>query len=267
MIWQVERGSQRSFLLGTAHFFPHSFRSSLKRLFQGVCHVVFEGPLDEESMARVVHEGTAVTPSHLFDLLEPRTVTKIADMLGPSCRGKHSMLLLNLLTTGTETPTYRLVEGMKPWLAFFTIYSRYVEKRGWKYSVDREAYLLALDMGKQVAFLETIEEQIAVLEGLSMPRILDFLERIDHWDAYTTRFVEWYLNGDVESIKSNVFGFPTRHPSVIDRRDEIFYERMTPYLTEGAAVFCVGAPHITKLLMILSGAGYRVRHLSNVCEG
>jgi len=27
---------------------------------------------------------------------------------------------------------------MKPWLAFFTIWSTYLEKNGWKYSVDLE---------------------------------------------------------------------------------------------------------------------------------
>lgn len=263
MIWQVEKGAEKSFLVGTAHFFPYSFRASLKRLFQDTHRVVLEGPLDEKSMAQVLHDGTAGNASHLFDLLDPKIVTKIETTLAPSCKGKHSLLLLNLLTTGTENPTYQLVKGMKPWLAFFTIYSRYVERRGWKNSVDREAYLLALDMGKQVVFLETIEEQIAVLEGLSVQRITDFLERINEWDSYTAQFVDWYLNGDVKSIKSNVFGFPTRDPTVIDRRDEIFYERMTPYLREGSAVFCIGVPHITKLRTILTAEGYRVRQWGN----
>ena len=74
-----------------------------------------------------------------------------------------------------------MVKGMKPWLAFFTIWSNYLQKNGWKYSVDLEGYTTAEELAKKIVFLETIEEQISVLENISRERIIDFLKQVDRW--------------------------------------------------------------------------------------
>ena len=56
MVWRVEKDGRRSYLVGTAHFFPYSFVGSLTRLLQKVGTVMFEGPLDEESTARIAED-------------------------------------------------------------------------------------------------------------------------------------------------------------------------------------------------------------------
>ena len=58
MIWAVERVGRRSYLVGTAHFFPYHFRGSLRRYISQVDAVLFEGPLDEESARTVVEYGS-----------------------------------------------------------------------------------------------------------------------------------------------------------------------------------------------------------------
>ena len=57
MIWEVEKDGCKSHLIGTAHFFPHSFKTSLTRCLENARIVIFEGPLDPESMANVVNSG------------------------------------------------------------------------------------------------------------------------------------------------------------------------------------------------------------------
>ena len=129
----------------------------------------------------------------------------------------------------------------------------------YKYSVDLEAYNIAVELGKNILSLETIEEQIKVLENLSHEKILDFLKRIGNWDAYAKEYVKCYLAGDLIKLKSNAIGFPSRHSSVIDRRDKILYERMLVHLEIGNTVAFVGAPHIRGISEMLRSEGYQTR--------
>ncbi len=260
MVWEVRKGDKRSFLIGTAHFFPYSFKRSLTKLIEHAQVVVLEGPLDEHNMAKVTFAGVGTEDApHLFDYLDTHTIADITDAVTPHCRDKSRLVLFSVMNPWMENPVYTMLKGMKPWRAFFTLYSQFLKKHGWKFSVDMDAYSIAQEMGKKTIFLETIDEQIEVLESLCHDQIIDFLKRIDQWKTYMREYVKWYLEGDLERIKSNRYGFPTRHPSVIDRRDEILYERMRPYVRKGGSVICVGAPHVLRITKMLLSDGYEVR--------
>ena len=130
MIWEVEKNLKRSYLVGTAHFFPHSFQTSLQRCLKNARTVLFEGPLDEDNSARVVSCGfDNRSDYHIFDHLDSRTIERITAELAPACRGRNSFLVLNLRKFCLENPLYEMVQGMKPWLAFFTIWSNYLKKK------------------------------------------------------------------------------------------------------------------------------------------
>ncbi len=64
--------------------------------------------------------------------------------------------------------------------------------------------------------------------------------------------------GDLERIKSKGLRFPSRHHSVIDHRDKIFYARMLEYLEQGDAVVFVGAPHVRGVSKLLRADGYQI---------
>ncbi|MBW2305374.1 MAG: TraB/GumN family protein [Deltaproteobacteria bacterium] len=260
MIWEVEKNNKTSFLVGTAHFFPYSFRNSLSRYIKYARTVLFEGPLDDDNMSKVVKAGLETgNAHHLFDKLDRQTIDHISKATALSSREENYFFIFSLFTSSVENHVYTMVKGMKPWLAFFTIWSKFLEKNGWRYSVDTEAYGIAREMGKKVVFLETIEEQIEVLESLVPEQIIDFLRRVDRWNVYAQDYVKWYLDGDLEKIKSNVNRFPTRHPYIIDRRDQILYERMLAYLEVGDAVVCVGAPHVRGISRMLLADGYQIK--------
>jgi uncharacterized protein YbaP (TraB family) len=260
MIWEVEKDGKRSFLIGTAHFFPFSFRTSLARHMERCGNVLFEGPLDPESMAKVVEAGHEEGGPHLFDELDRQTVSAIARAVSaPTSGHRFPFLLLPLVSCGSDQTAYALIEGMKPWLAFFTIWSTFLKKKGWTYSVDMEAYNVAKKMGRNIIPMETIEEQIEVLEGLSHERIIAFLKRIDHWEAFAQGYVRTYLDGDLENLKSMGLAFPSRHFHAIGRRDRIFHERMLGYLDDGNTLVCVGAPHVRGLARLLAADGYQIR--------
>ncbi len=263
MIWEVLKDARRSYLVGTAHFFPYSFKKTFRRYLAGSRTVVFEGPLDEENMAKVVRAGSIAEDSyHLFDELDNQTIAAISDALKPSCRDPNSFFIMDLCKMRLENPIYDLVKGMKPWLAFFTIWSDYLRENGWRYSVDFEGYTVARDLGKEIVFLESIEEQIQVLESLSSERILEFLRNVDQWPQLAEDYVQSYLEGDLEKMKYMRLRFPSRHHSVIDHRDQIFYDRMQEYLEQGDLVAFVGAPHVRGIRKLLLEDGYEVRRKS-----
>ncbi len=260
MIWEVVKNHKRSYLVGTAHFFPHSFKKSLHYCLENAATVMFEGPLDQDNMTKVVNSGLDPQSSyHIFHDLDRQSISRITRELAPKCRGRNSFLILNFRRFNVENPLYEMVKEMKPWLAFFTIWSNYLKKKGWKYSVDLEGYTLAESLGKKIIFIETIEEQINVLENIAGDRIIEFLKRIDQWDELTQDYVKCYLTGDLKQIKSKGLRFPSRHHSVIDHRDKIFYERMVEYLEDGDAVVFVGAPHVPGIGKLLSENGYQIK--------
>jgi hypothetical protein len=268
MVWRVQKDRRRSFLAGTAHFFPHSFRRSLGQLLRSGHTALFEGPLDEYSMQQVVKAGFhGHTEECLLNELDEQTVLSIARALTPTGSDTRSLIAFQFMASSPESFACSLVRGMRPWMAFFTLYYRFLEKNGWKYSVDMEAYDLARKMGKDVAFLETIVEQIEVLESLSLEQIIDFLRRINDWKSYTRDFVKWYLEADLEKISSNPYRFPTRNAWIIERRDAILYERMQRYLLEGDAVAFVGVPHVAGIMGMLRADGYEVSRADEEIAG
>ena len=119
--------------------------------------------------------------------------------------------------------------------------------------------MVARELGKKIVFLESIEEQIKVLESLSRERILEFLGNVDQWPQLAADYVESYLEGDLEKMNYMRHRFPSRHHSVINYRDQIFYDRMHDYLEQGDLVAFVGAPHVRGIRDLLLKDGYEVR--------
>lgn len=259
MVWEAARDGRVSRLVGTAHFIPWSFRASLERLIREARVVYFEGPLEPEALARVREAGRGGPGEHLFDTLSPDTVRGVSEALFPGCRARRARSLLGPLGPGAHNPVRSLLKGMKPWLAFFTLWSAYLECLGWKHSVDFEAYRLVGEMGRPRAFLESIDEQIEVLESLPLERIHRFLAHHEQWRRVAGDYAKAYARGDLGGIRWLSLGFPTRHDPVIGRRDRLFFERAAHDLEEGGAVLFVGAPHIPGLVKLLTEDGYRVQ--------
>jgi uncharacterized protein YbaP (TraB family) len=210
-------------------------------------------------MAQVVQAGTLPDESyHLFEDLDAQSIENLARALSPVCRDRESFYLFNLRRLSVENPLYDLVRGMKPWLAFFTLWSSYLERCGWRHSVDLEGYRIAVELDLKVVFLETIQEQVRVLEGLSKDRILAFLKKADRWPELADAYARNYLRGDLRQLKTMGLKFPSRHPSVIDDRDRSFFERTRDYLAQGEVVVFVGAPHVAGMSRLLRRDGFCV---------
>ncbi len=256
-VWRVEKEGQTSFLVGTAHFCPYSFKRSLTKLIQGVDTVLFEGPLDQESMAQVVQYGREGqnTPS-LYEALVPEAIKEINRQLsalsGPSTTAGSYLDLIHPATSGLlET----LVRGVRPWMGFFTIWSAFLN---WKHSMDVEAFHIARKLGKKIQYLETIEDQLTALDGIPFERIVSYLNNIKHWAAHKRVFMNAFLEADIKKFFSMTGEFPTRCESIIAKRDPIFFRGMKSHFEKNKTAAFVGVAHIPGIWKMFLEEGYRI---------
>jgi uncharacterized protein YbaP (TraB family) len=261
MVWEIKKDGLTNFLVGTAHFFPCSFKKSLTVMIQKVETVLFEGPLDESNMDAVRQyglEGKGGTT--LYAALDSKTILEINKELGGSsgyseCSLAAYMALSNLKNQDLLSIA---IEGLRPWMAFFNLWSQFLVKRGWKYSVDLEALSVARELGKKVVFLETIEEQLAALDGIPFERIVNYMNNFKNWGKFSRHHRKQYLKGSLDGLLNIISEFPTRCASIIDHRDPVFFERMKPYVDAGEVAVFVGTTHIRGIKKMLEEDGFKV---------
>jgi len=261
--WEVRKGGKTSYLAGTAHFFPYHFRRSLRGHLNRVETVLLEGPLDDAAMVRVVASGTAKKPGQsLAEALDTETVLKInAEFGAPAPAFSVHPLYHEIFGGDPGSQLCVQIQGLKPWMGFFRIWTHYLREHGWTYRMDLDALQAASDLARAVHFLETIEEQIAALEGVPLARILEFLRAVD-WTQYRREYVRHFLAGSLEALAATARVFPSYCESVLDRRDPVIHERMRPHFERGNTIAFVGILHCPRIIELLRDDGYEVVAIS-----
>ena len=261
MAWEVApRGGdpgRRSILIGAAHFFPRHFRRDLRRLIDGARLVLLEGPLDEAATRKVLDAGRGVGGAILYSSAKE----KINARLGIYSAPLDVNQILRDLVFGRQAQWLEdELRKLKPWAAFFGIWTRWRAREGWEHKTDLDAAAIAAKLGKEVRYLETIEEQIAALEAVPVERYAHFLSSGD-WRGYNQSYERHYLAGDLEALAAAAQAFPTYCEPVIGRRDPVLAERMAPALEAGGACVVIGVAHCRGVLARLAEQGYALNQL------
>ncbi|HEY3074596.1 MAG TPA: TraB/GumN family protein [Burkholderiales bacterium] len=255
MVWQVERGERRSTLVGAAHFFPRHFRRELRRLIEPARIVLLEGPLDEAATRKVLEAGRGLGGEALYKAAREQIHARLGIFSAPL---DVHRIVRDLIFGRQEEWLEQELRALKPWAAFFGIWTRYRAREGWVHKFDLDAAQVAAKLGKDTRYLETIEEQIAALEGVPPERFVRFLAAGD-WRRYNEDYERYYLAGDVEGLAAAAKGFATYCEPVIGRRDAVLAERMAPELDAGGACVIVGVAHCPGVLARLAERGFSVR--------
>jgi len=256
-IWRVEKNGAGSLLVGTAHFSPCSFRKALTRLIQGSETVLFEGPLDQQSMADVARYGRRGegTPS-VYDALDPAVIREINRQLaarsGPATTAGSYLDLIYAKTSGFLEENAR---GVRPWMAFFTTWSAFLN---WKYSMDVEAFRIARKLGKKIEYLETIEDQLEALDEIPFYRIMNYFNQFQHWSVHREWIVRVFLEGNLHNTLSITEEFPTRCEPIIGKRDLIFFNGLKAAFKKRQNTAFIGIGHIPGVRKMFLDEGYRV---------
>jgi len=257
MVWEVERDGLASLLVGTAHFFPVSYARHLRALLRDVDSAAFEGPLDEESLRRIAEHGRRGDDGpDLLGMLDPGAVSELGRRLERRLGGGVSRPSL-LLHEPTDGERFReLVRGMRPWMAFFSVWSACL---GWEHSVDREGYEAARRLGIRIRFLESVEEQLRVLDGIPAERIARQLNDVRGWPAYTKAYVARYRAGDLDGLLELAANFHFRRRPRITPRDGVLFDRIREIARAERVAAFVGFPHVPGILAKFGEAGWRAR--------
>jgi hypothetical protein len=229
----------------------------MTKLIQNVEAVLFEGPLDKESMARVVQYGQqGENTSSVYEALDPLAIREINKQLGEGLNtGTTSGSYLDFVHPPSPDLLETYTRGARPWMAFLAIWSAFLN---WKHSMDLEAFHFAQKLGKKIQYLETIEDQLAALDGIPFERIVNYLNHIELWKAHKELFVRAFLAGDLQKFISMTGEFPTRCESIITKRDPIFFRRMRTFFEEGKTTAFVGVAHIPGIRKLFLDQGYGV---------
>jgi hypothetical protein len=126
MVWEVARAGRRSHLVGTAHFFPYHFRGTVARLIGAARSVVFEAPLDDGSMRRVLDAGATTLQASLYRALDAGARLRVCRHLGfPVLPGGAPFLYRELFFGDPDRWLEDELRGLKPWMAFFGLWTRF----------------------------------------------------------------------------------------------------------------------------------------------
>jgi uncharacterized protein YbaP (TraB family) len=258
-VWKIEKEGKTSFLVGTAHFSPYRFGKTLTKLIRGADLTLFEGPLDQESMDRVVQYGRQAenTPS-VYQALNPAAIKEINEQLGARSSShalSTAVSCLDLVRPTTSDFLELHTHGVRPWMAFFTVWSAFLN---WKHSMDMEAFHIARKLGREIQYLETIEDQLEALDGIPFDRIVNYLNHFSHWEVHKELYLKAFLEGDLPKFFSMTGEFPTRCDSILTKRDPIFFERIKSFFPKGKTVAFVGVAHIPGIRKMFLDEGYQV---------
>ncbi len=261
MLWEVTKNGKTSWIGGSAHFFCYSFEHAFTNLFDQADTVLFEGPLDTESLRLVEENGRKLTEVYqpLYNRFTENEIKKLSRMV----RGVEGFWykLLNM-EAERKTDVEWFLKNTRPWTALFTLWTGYLERNGWKNSVDMEAWHLAHDMGKTVVAMESLEEQLASLNSVPPDRVVRYFQNCDQWPRMIKGNVKNYLAGDLMGLMGTSAEFPTRTKTIISMRDERFRQRMRPFMEKGRSVVFVGTAHMINLRNMLVEDGFTIRQIS-----
>jgi hypothetical protein len=258
MVWELERRGQRSrprsTLIGAAHFFPRHFRRDLRRLIGEARIVLLEGPLDEAATRKVLDAGRGAGGGALYEAAKDRIHARLG--MVPAPLDVHQ-LLKDLLFGRQEQWLEEELRSLKPWAAFFGIWTRFRARQGWTYTLDLDAARIAAELGKEIGYLETIEEQIGALEAVPPERMARFLA-LEDWPAYCAAYERHYRAGELDALVAAAQAFPTYCEPVIGQRDGVLAARMAAQLERGGACVVIGVAHCPGVLAELRARGFDV---------
>ena len=254
MVWEVERLGRRSTLIGAAHFFPRHFRRELRRLMADARVVLLEGPLDEAATRKLLAAGRGLGGLELYKGAKQKIDARLGIYSAPL---DVNRMLRDLIFGRQEEWLEQELRTLKPWAAFFGIWTRFRAREGWEHKLDLDAAQIAAKLGKEIRYLETIEEQIAALEAVPAERYARFLASGD-WRGYNEAYERHYLAGDLEGLAAAAQDFPTYCEPVIDARDPVLAARMAVELEAGGACVVIGVAHCRGVLHRLKKDGFYV---------
>ena len=258
LLWELSQpGVPVSYLFGTLHSEDPDvvqLAAPVQQAFDAAQAVVLEVLLDMDAMKLSSTAMLMMDGRSLKDIAGEPLFTKAAAAM--RVRGMPDLL----------------TEHMQPWAVAVTL-SMPAPETG--QVLDMILYQSALETGKRLHALETVQEQLDVFNKMPLADQLillkDAVENFHDIDALHAKLLSAWKQRDLAGIvaiseaemaKSDEQFAADFEQRLIVNRNHLMAERMQPYLKQGKAFVAVGALHLpgeTGLLNLLEQRGYTVR--------
>jgi uncharacterized protein YbaP (TraB family) len=257
LLWRIEKqGYPTSYLLGTIHTEDKrvlELPTVVKQKMQEVDTLVLEAPVGEWA-------GAASLQTMLLD-----GDTRLSDVLSSELYERTTKAMM-----GNGYPK-NAADRLKPW-AVSIILSVPKPKTG--LFLDRYLAQEARKNAKTIKALETVTEQLAILNGFSLDEQITMLEDTLHdlpqIPGFHEELIQAYLKSDLRGlVEISEQAMCAGSPSLVEKirrrliaeRNMRMVQRLEPMLRGESLLVALGALHLpgaNGILALLAGRGYRL---------
>jgi len=264
MIWVIKGNTNNVYLLGSIHVLresDHPLPDVLEMIYDDAERLVMEIDMDD------------LDPVSTMRFLTSHGVLKgdktLQDIMGPKMYAEAEAT-----AAAIDIPIDMLAKT-EPWLAAITIEEMVMTRAGFSATHGIEMYLTgkAVADGKAITGLETIEEQLGFLDGLSIDTqnrwLLQAISEAGQTEKIISELIAAWRRGDVsfleEILLSEFDEYPELHDSILINRNRNWVAPIMELLNEDDDyLIVVGAAHLVgeeSVPDLLSKQGVRIRRL------
>ena len=263
-LWAVDGEANTVFILGSVHLLreqDHPLPSMIDAAYEEAESIVME--IDMDDLDPIAMQ-TLIT--QLGRLADGRT---LADIMGPELYAEAQKA-----AAAMDIPLDLLAQT-EPWLAAITIEQMALARIGFnpRFGIEMHVMSKATQDGKTIDGLETIDEQLGFLDGLSIESQRDLLmqtlsEGVNIESMMDSLITAW-RHGDIAFFEDNVLvdmqAYPELYRAIVADRNERWVDRIDELLEhDDDYLVVVGALHLVGpdgVPTLLEERGEQVRQL------
>jgi uncharacterized protein YbaP (TraB family) len=243
-MWMAEGASNRVYLLGSVHLLreqDHPLPTVIDEVYAAAETLYME--LDMDDLDPLLMQATI---NRLGMLDEGRS---LRDVMGEDLYAEAESMAAEL-----ELPL-EMLERTEPWLAAITVEQLALARIGFNpvYGVEMHLLKKASGDGKEILGFESVEQQLAYLDGLSLDAQRDLLmqtltESASIRDLMDDLILAW-RSGDIEYLErtllDDVSGYPELYDTIVADRNRLWVDTIDALLEQDEDyLVIVGALHL-----------------------
>ena len=260
-LWSVEKGKSTIYLLGSIHLLPSELAALDKAIdtsYSDARIIVFEADMDDLSdpafEAKVTSLGLLPEGQTLEQQVSKQTYTLLQQKVGE---------------LGLQVEIFN---QFKPWLCALTLTSVELQRLGFNpnYGIDKYFFDRAKRDGKDIRFLESIDDQLGLFTEMSRQEEDSFLAKVlqelDTMRVQVVDMINAWKSGDSDTLASMVKvefeDYPEVYTKMLVERNQKWVQQIEDLSgKDGNSFVVVGAAHLVgddSILELLKGKGFEV---------
>lgn len=250
LLWKVTDSAGRiSHVFGTIHLQDSVVfrqRDTILTLVRSATSYASEMHLDS-ALAMMQPSILFLKKQSLYDLLDSSDVLKVCSVLNDRLPGMGAMCT-----------------RLKPGAIGILIALGSMENTA-PVAIDQFLWNLAKEHNPLLVGLETLAEQVAILDDMTAPMLVEHLNDLPYEDSLAKIMPKLYAHEDLSALSSLSYDTTSAYSGMLeklnDQRNVRMVDRMQAMLRSGNAFIAVGALHLTgpmSILRLLKDRGYLV---------